>query len=311
MNAARNELLMRALVRALEAFDRAGVHALPLKGVALAHSLYGDATLRVCSDLDVLVPRGHVFRALEVLHETGYAHVHSRHHGPDDRHLLLESNIEEELAGSSGGLHHVLELHWDIAWRWTRRDAMADLWAEARPQRLWGVNAYRLSEEWQLLYLAVHAARHRWHGLKWLVDIHEICSRADLDWPRVARTAERFGWSEVLALTLGVCRDLLDTRIPPGLRAVTPPPWLVLFPAPAAPADIWGDVFFVARLLRPRSEGYRYLMRLLFVPTLTDRRRIRLPLPLRGLYYLLRPLRLAGRWAMPRSDRPETSAVHR
>ena len=51
---------------------------------------------------------------------------------------------------------------------------------------------------------------------------------------------------------------------------------------------------------RASSRGPRrrlgYLARVLLVPTLAERRLIRLPAALRALYYPLRPLRLGGRW---------------
>ena len=55
-NALRNSLLARELARLLALLDEAGIPAIPLKGVALAEALYGDSGLRVCSDIDILVP---------------------------------------------------------------------------------------------------------------------------------------------------------------------------------------------------------------------------------------------------------------
>ena len=94
-----------------------------------------------------------------------------------------------------------------------------DLWAEARPQVFWGVEAWTLSPEWELLYLAVHAARHRWQGLKWLVDIHEVCTRAKFDWDTVTDKAHRFGLERALEVSLSVCRALFGTPSPPGRDA--------------------------------------------------------------------------------------------
>ena len=65
INAARNALVARALGRVLEGLGRAGVPVIPLKGVALSESLYGDAALRVSADLDILVPRECVAASLD------------------------------------------------------------------------------------------------------------------------------------------------------------------------------------------------------------------------------------------------------
>jgi hypothetical protein len=115
--------------------------------------------------------------------------------------LLLESNIEYAFASPEAAGCPV-ELHWGIAWRWPHSaPAIADLWADARPRPFRGAPALALGPEWELLYLAVHAARHRWESLKWLVDIHEVCRRGGLDWEKVRAKADRFGLTDVLEIS--------------------------------------------------------------------------------------------------------------
>src|SRR5439155_10711561 len=55
-NAIRNVLLAKELARVLSLLGEAGVPVMPVKGTALAESLYGDPALRVCADIDILVP---------------------------------------------------------------------------------------------------------------------------------------------------------------------------------------------------------------------------------------------------------------
>jgi hypothetical protein len=299
INAARNALVARALGRVLEGLGRAGVPVIPLKGVALSESLYGDAALRVSADLDILVPRECVARAWSALGELGYVMAgHEERVEASELGLLLESNIEvaftsPEAAGCP------LELHWDMAWRWPRgAPAIADLWADARPRPFRGAPAHALGPEWELLYLAVHAARHRWESLKWLVDIHEICRRGGLDWGKVRTKADRFGLTDALEISLQASAVLFDTPIPSSGPARVLPGWLELFPATPDPLDIWQGALYPARLFARPSEKLRYLARVLLVPTLAERRLIRLPARLRALYYPLRPLRLGGRWGL-------------
>ena len=49
-----NASLAEELVQLLRLLGGAGVPVIPLKGVALAESLYGDPALRACADTDVL-----------------------------------------------------------------------------------------------------------------------------------------------------------------------------------------------------------------------------------------------------------------
>ena len=294
LNVARNTLLARGLGKLLERFDGEGIPVMPLKGVALADSLYGDVGLRVCSDLDILVPRSAVPRAFELLRAEGYEQADRSRVGSSDIDFLVRSAMEFGFTQPASAFPYLLELHWDIAWRW-RGDALMveDLWAAARPGVFWGVDAWALSPEWELLYLVVHAARHRWQGLKWLVDIHEVCTRAKFDWDTVTDKAHLFGLDRVLTLSLSACQALFGTRLPPAYSGRPVPSWLPLFPAAAPQMGEWREALQVRRLFRRPQDRLRYLARVVFRPTLGELELVRLPLGLRALYYPLRLARLA------------------
>ncbi len=196
VNAFRNAYLAEELERVLKLLGGAGIATIPLKGVTLAESLYGDLTLRVSADIDILVPRQAVAQAFEILLATGFeAYEHKL--AVADIDLLLDSNIEYSFVSRRLGFTCLHELHWDVAWRW-QRDGMVtdDLWAEAHRKAYWGAKGYALSSEWELLFMAVHAARHQWLGLKWLVDVHELCFSSRIDWEKLSEKAQRLGLSK-------------------------------------------------------------------------------------------------------------------
>lgn len=311
VNAARSLVMARALARVLDAFARAGVPAIPLKGVALAEAVYGDGALRVSSDIDVLVPPDEVPRAWRALEDLGYTRAeHESPVAPAELPMLLDSNIEYAFAPPDASGCPV-ELHWGIAWRWPREAAaLADLRATARPHAFHGSPALALGGDWPLLYLAVHAARHRWDTLKWLVDVDAICRRGDVDWARLHATARRLGLDRVLAITLGACAAVLDTPLPAAApRRV--PAWLDLFPAAPPPLDLWQAARYPARLFPRPADKLRYLARVLLLPTLAERRALALPAGLRAAYVPLRPLRLAGRRAAESARRIAPEAARR
>jgi hypothetical protein len=296
-NAARNALLVRELTRVLGILDRAGVPAAPLKGVALADLLYGDITLRVCSDIDVLIPRPAVSAAVTALRADGYAPEDQLWASAGEKELVLDSDIEAAFRRRDRPAAPLVDLHWDIARRW-RADgkALDDLWAEASRATFWGVSGYRLSPEWELLYLAVHAVRHRWRSLKWLVDVHDYASTRAIDWDRLAAKADGLGWGRALRLTLSLARELFGTTIP-KILAVQTPRWVLaqLHGRDAA----WKDALIPARVLDRRAARLRYLARLFLRPTILERRVVGVPPALSRIYYPLRPLRLAARWTGP------------
>jgi hypothetical protein len=152
-----------------------------------------------------------------------------------------------------------------------------------------------MTREWELLFLALHASRHRWRLLKWLVDIDAFCVRGGIEWTLVLETARRFGWEAALRASLAACETLFGTPLPGELRGGRVPAWARLYPA-AVPEDAAQDVLVPLRLRQRPAEKLQQLARVLLVPTLAERRLVRLPAAARLLYYPLRPLRLAGKW---------------
>jgi hypothetical protein len=296
MNAIRNTLLVRELAAVMQRLGAAGVPVMPLKGVALAASLYGDPTLRVCADLDILVPRVEVGQAYQVLQAMGYAGASGEFMEESFRRRLLKTSIEYGLTRRDGGFRYVAELHWGIfLGAPSERAALETLWAEAYATPIFGVMASQPSAEWAFLCLAVHAARHLWKGLKWLGDIHELCTWTAIDWAKVRCEAERVGWERVVELTLSACHTLYGTKIPPHFSFRPLPPWVHLFPADLLYAEPWRDVLARSRLFTSPRSQWRYLLRVLLVPTAAERRLIRLPSALGILYYPLRLSRVAIR----------------
>jgi hypothetical protein len=302
VNAFRNILLREDLRHTLEVLGGAGLPVIPLKGVALAASLYGDAALRVSSDLDILVPPDAVARAFDLLLADGYEPAEPYTVGRSEIDWLLASNMEYGFVRRRPELVTILELHWDIAWRWQREGRAAEqIWKGAEPRVILGSRAWALSPEWEALYLMIHAARHRWQGLKWVVDIHELCVCCAVPWDAVFELATAFGWDEAVRVSLGLCETLFDTPIPERCAGTPLPTWVRVFPSMQPPGDIWADALVPLQVLRRPDLRLRYLARVLLLPTLADRRALRLPDALYALYYLLRPLRLCGRFAWDRA----------
>jgi len=254
------------------------------------------------SVLDILVPPAAVARAFDLLLADGYEPAEPYTVGRSEIGWLLASNMEYSFVRRRPELVTILELHWDIAWRWQREGRAAEhIWKSAQPRTILGSRAWALSPEWEALYLMIHAARHRWQELKWVVDIHELCVRGDVPWDTVFELATAFGWDEAVRVSLGLCEILFDTPVPERCAGTPLPAWLRVFPSMPTPGDIWADALVPVRLLRRPDLRLRYLARVLLLPTLADRRALRLPDALSALYYPFRPLRLCGRFAWDRA----------
>jgi hypothetical protein len=290
--AARNALLRREQAQLLRVLTAAGLPAISMKGVTLAETLYGDPGLRDCSDIDVLVPRTAARDALRVLRESGYR---SEFDEPFFETFLLRGHIECTLTRRTHDFEYVVDLHWGIGWnaRPDRRAAEA-LWADSLAITREGVDSRAMTPEWELLTLVVHAARHRWEPIKWLIDIHDYCDSQRVDWAAFRDLSTRFDWHPAVEQTFAACAALLGTPTPAGVRATALAAHMPLVdrasPRPTPEALLPLPV--IGRL----SEKFRYVVKQLLVPTLAERRVIRLPPELQLFYYPMRPVRLGGKW---------------
>jgi hypothetical protein len=211
----QNSTLADELVQVCMALREAGVVALPVKGVVLAETLYGNLALRPTADLDVLVRPGDLPAARNVLRAAGYAHraeptcaeLHHPYHDPP--YLRYHAGIDI-----------CLELHWAL---WAARFfhlGAEQLWQRSVAGQLRGAEMRLLSPEDTLLHLAIHRSRSPLR-LRFLCDVAELLQLhgATLDWQYVLRQTRAAGARTALFYALALPAELLDAPLAPGILA--------------------------------------------------------------------------------------------
>jgi hypothetical protein len=139
----------------LAAFHGAGLRVIALKGPCLAERLYGNAALRTCHDLDLLVRGSDLAHAERLLTELGFQPngLRDDYHRPWSRQAL---NLE---------LHHNVEnpraFEFDLDAAWSR----------ATPAEFHGAAVYLFAPSDELLYLCLHSVRHRFERLSLILDL--------------------------------------------------------------------------------------------------------------------------------------------
>jgi len=294
LHAIRIELIAGELARILRLLGDAGIPVMPLKGVALAESLYGDAALRVSDDIDALVPTGNATEAFHILVSSGYQSEFT------SRPRLLELNVrygKDCVLTRQNGMYIVsLELHSALVWGGSLdRTLLEQIWEEAQHITFRGVPTFALSPEWELLYLALMAARHGGSSLKWWADVDRVCSRRPVDWKKANERAKLLGWEAAVRSSLEVSSRLFETPEDPAFACAAPPRRTRVPPPSDLPAP--SSNLFLFGLLDTPARKVLYLAIRVFIPTLADCEFLALPQSLFFLYYPLRPLRVAVKLA--------------
>jgi hypothetical protein len=282
-----------------------GIAALPFKGPTLAQLAYRNLALRPCGDLDILVSRRQVWQACRVLGQRGYQPADGL--TPRQQELHLSALGQLPLERPSDGV--VVELHTE----WLPRAFGFGLTPQAAWQRrrvcpLPGAEVPSLAAEDLLLLLCAHGAKHRWERLLWVCDVAELLrSCPELDWEALWRRGRQLHMGRMLCLGLFLAAQTLQAPLPdafarhvgsePGVASLARQVCERLEREPGDPESTLGRCWFYLRVRERPADGVRYVLNLALAPTSADWVRHALPAPLGWLYYLLRPLRLAGKYA--------------
>ena len=260
---ARSLLLAEELAAVLRLFQSRAIPCAPLRGVALAERLYGDAAARPCGDIDLLVRKPDLERVERELASLGFVAVDRR------RGFAREFSYTLELVKDvHGGI--VVEPHWTLAYPpFVDALDMERVWAACRPGRVAGVETLLLAPAALLLNLCLHLVHKAPAApLLWQLDIDRLVRRegGDLDWQELMALARGAGVERQVRAALVQVEATLATPLPSGilgtLASAGPAPLDSLL---AAEAGVDGReslaLFFALSGVRRRA---RYAAALLF-----------------------------------------------
>ncbi|MDT5269067.1 MAG: hypothetical protein QOH49_1253 [Acidobacteriota bacterium] len=299
-NAKHNLLLAGELAGVMEMFERHGVHCVAFKGPVLAASLYGNITLRESTDLDILVARRDVPKAVSLLESISYEPLPPL--SPAQATFYVRTQCERTLARTDGRVF--IDLHWAITSDvFPFRVETDDLLGRAAAIPLAGATVKTLDPTDLLLVLCVHAAKKWFLRLEWLCGIGELLRSGAVDWSRAARMAKELRLVRLLRMSLALVHDLLGVELPADVLEELRGDSTVRREAGLVVARLVQDAPPLSGLLEKgrwrfsvfdrRRDALRATLSAFVRPNLPDWKWVSLPAPLFFLYYLLRPVRLA------------------
>lgn len=165
VGAARRDAVVREVAAE---FQKHRVRAAPIKGYALAGTIYTDPAERPMNDVDLLVPVRELAVGVSVLQSIGFTRV-----GMSRKLSGYYHAIVFERAG------HMIELHRSVVQHHRTKLSVGDMWRRAAVDTsVRGL--YRLDDVDQLLLCIVHVARHELAvpAINY-VDVHRAHSRLD------------------------------------------------------------------------------------------------------------------------------------
>jgi len=269
--------------------------------------LYGDPAHRQSKDLDILIPGETLHRAVRVLDMQGYR-ARTELAGP---RLAAHRRTEYEAAFVRRDGKLQVELQWAVVPGYFGFDhERLGIWSGLEKRTWSGMDFPALPPEETLLMLCVHGSKHLWCKLGWVCDVAGLLeSPAPPDLPRALEIAERCGATRLLLLGLLLAERLTGSRLPREITARIEADLMVAVLArqameviaktPVNPDVDPARYLFYLKSKDCRRDQLRFAGRLLATLAAGEWNPSPLPDMLAPLYYMFRPLHMAGRHGGP------------
>lgn len=193
--------------------DKENIWFLTLKGPLLSQHIYGDPTYRDFRDFDILIKPEDINRTLQIFKKEGYQYPEFEWPESEKKQQITLHFINQvELVHEETAV--MFEVHWKLfSTRITNWKTVQKLFHEnLETVEFGGLRLNRLSLEFELFYLIVHGGVHAWFRLKWLVDIHEILKRKEIDWKKFDQIVSECNAHRLV----NICNTMLREYYPDG-----------------------------------------------------------------------------------------------
>jgi len=198
------ERLATELEALLQSFAEGGIDVLPLKGPALAQELYGNAIVRTCKDLDLLVRRNDYSRAEALLLDMGFTGGVTN----DSERRFFRHGI-------------LVELHFDITSPNIFQFDLDGIWSRSHRENFRGQPMHVMFHDDLVLFLCSHGLSHGFSRLIWILDVARALGRLDPHGCRqLMQHAQREGLEAWLLIGCEVVRAMFPQQLPEALDAV-------------------------------------------------------------------------------------------
>lgn len=295
-NAQHNLLLTQELLRLLNLFQEHEIPAIPFKGPVLAASVYGNLARRQFGDLDILVHERDYQQAKELLLSQGYRMLYDSEHEANCLQAQLW-HTEQQLS---------VDLHYGIPPKQLQLKQEA-LWECLASLSLAGTTIQVFSPEAHLLVLCVDGYKEYWHKLSRICDLAAMIGNQELDWERLRELARKLKLERILSLGLLLTSELLEAPLPEkiwsrveansairGLAARLQKDLFSEENPQSPPFSLWTIALYHLYLSECQPDRLRYWL----TPNTSDRAFLSLPASLSFFYYLLRPIRVIGKYGL-------------
>lgn len=179
-----------------------------LKGVYLAENYYPDSSLRISGDIDILIQKEGVAKAIQVLEASGYQlspkhRLHWQQGEPIILHDLFEVSLFKPFYNGS---RFDIDLHWQVM-AFNQEYALFDLdYVRTEPT---------YSAEREVILLVVHhGVNNIWQQIYYINDLYFFLHKKTINWGWLMQGCRRYGLEQVFLVGLFWCKHIWELTLP-------------------------------------------------------------------------------------------------
>ena len=298
---AYNLRALSLLFRLQQCLRSRGIQLIPIKGPILAIMAYGDIALRQFEDLDLIVHKSELLKAVDFLEEDGFVLRELSQAVNRSGYLATLQNWSLYKTGAAQlDLKPVLISH--CLSRAQDTEFMA---AACRQLEIDGGGSVSApGPEAMLLAVCMDGANEMWFKLSAIADVAALLTRyGERNWCDFIHEASRLGQKRTLLVGVGLAHLLMHIPLPPAFQDALSRDAMawrlanivrirILAQTPRH-AIIVRQSWFAGKTRERLCDRWRFWCRLLFVPGAYELNFLPLPKGLFPLLSLFRPFRLA------------------
>jgi len=188
--------------------EKAGIDWISFKGLPLAIQAYGTLTVKMSTDIDILVPHADAGRACALMREAGYLRFNP---GPEVRDDQITAWMQacKETGWRNPGSGLIVEIHGRVM---ANPALLPEAGLSAPRKRIEiapGRSIPTMGDAINFAYLVAHGAHHGWFRLKWLADVAALLSHDPGMIETRYREAQALGVGRCAAQALLLANELL------------------------------------------------------------------------------------------------------
>ncbi|MFD1359120.1 nucleotidyltransferase family protein [Fictibacillus halophilus] len=192
----KNIFIKNQTLQILNEFEKRGIEVIPIKGPLFTEKYFGDLGARYSSDIDLLVRKEDVNRAVECIKQLGFRTE------KEEIEQHFHCGFYKEITNSPCPL--AVELHWDLVKEDTSNMDLRAFWGEAVRFQSTYHYVKELSDYHAFYMICLHGWRHNLDSLKYYLDIIQMINvlSFSLDFSRLIKEAEKHQTKKRLIRTL-------------------------------------------------------------------------------------------------------------